>query len=283
MPYIHCDGARIAYDAIGRGPVVLLLHSTASSSAQWDALRHALADRFTMVAVDLHGYGRSDPWPGGTPASLDHEAAAVRRVMDRFDGPMHLVGHSYGGAVALKLALSGRSLASLTLAEPVAFHLLRDGSDFDRGLLREFARLGEDVDRRILAGRHAEGMQRFVDYWNGAGTWAGIAAERQQALCRMAGAVSRNFSAVLGDPARLTDCAFLFTPTLLMAGDRTPRPTARVAARLAATLPSVDVRRVEGAGHMLTRTHPNTFLQALLVHLGRCADGEAEFRRRSAA
>lgn len=283
MPYIESDGARIAYDAIGRGPAVVLLHSTASSAAQWNQLRSTLAGRHTMIAIDLIGYGESEPWAGQEAITLGHEAAAVAGVLDQFDGPVHLVGHSYGGAVALHLALSGRPLASLTLIEPVAFHLLRDGSDFDLNLLQEAARLGEAVKRSVLSGAYAAGMEEFVDYWNGAGTWAALSPDRRRALSRMAGTVALNFSAAGNDPARLSDCAFLATPTLLMAGDRTRRPVARIAARLAATLPVVDSRIVEGAGHMLPRTHLNTFAQALTLHLDRCANEEAPARRLFAA
>ncbi len=283
MPYIDSDGVRIAYDVTGRGPTVVLLHSTAASGAQWDQVRRLLADRFTMVTVDLYGCGGSQPWPGRTAITLGHEAAAVATVLDLFEGPVHLVGHSYGGAVALNLALSGRPLASLTLVEPVAFHLLRDTSDFDSALLHEVGHLGEAVTRGVLSGDFAAGMEQFVDYWSGTGTWAGLSADRQGGLCRMAGTVALNFAAAAGDPTRLIDCAFLTTPTLLMAGDRTPRPTARIAARLAATMPCVDFRLVEGAGHMLPRTHLNTFAQALLVHLDREGHGEALARRLSAA
>src|SRR6185503_3141479 len=61
---------------------------------------------------------------------LGQEAALVRALLDRYDGPAHLVGHSYGGAVALNVAHSrGAMLRSLTLIEPVAFHLLRDGNE----------------------------------------------------------------------------------------------------------------------------------------------------------
>ena len=267
MPFIDCDVARIAYDAVGCGPAVVLLHSTASSSAQWTTTRAALSGRFAMAAVDLYGYGASDPWPGHRAITLADEADAVARVASRFRAPVHLVGHSYGGAVALKLALMGCPLASLTLIEPVSLHLLR--GERDTGLLREVQGLADAVTSAVRRGRPAVGLALFVDYWNGPGSWDGMGPERRDAVCRVADAVVRNFAAALDEPARLADCAALDVPTLLLAGGRSPRPTAHIAARLAATIPGADHRIVGEAGHMLPRTHPDAFLAELQRHLDR--------------
>ncbi|HSY88185.1 MAG TPA: alpha/beta hydrolase, partial [Verrucomicrobiae bacterium] len=64
MPKIELNGARIAYAATGSGETVLLLHATASASAQWQALAERLASDCRVVAPDLYDYGESDPWPG---------------------------------------------------------------------------------------------------------------------------------------------------------------------------------------------------------------------------
>jgi pimeloyl-ACP methyl ester carboxylesterase len=71
---------------IGVGTSVVCLHSSASSSGQWQALMERLTSRFRVIAVDLYGSGNTVPWPG------DHPFQAAG---DRF----HLVGHSFGGAV----------------------------------------------------------------------------------------------------------------------------------------------------------------------------------------
>ena len=109
----------------GSGPTVVCLHSSASTSAQWRALAEHLSDRFRVLAVDLHGCGRTPAWTQPRPLRLDDEVALLEPVW-RSAGPnFHIVGHSYGGAVALKAALrhAGR-IASLVVYEPVMFGLL---------------------------------------------------------------------------------------------------------------------------------------------------------------
>ncbi len=105
MPSIDVNGAKLSYTESGSGQAVLLLHSSANSSAQWRALRADLETRYRVFALDLYGYGGTDPWSGHRALTLADEAALVGALIERRDGPVHLVGHSDGGAVAPRVAL----------------------------------------------------------------------------------------------------------------------------------------------------------------------------------
>src|SRR5438045_1111417 len=125
MPTTSVNGARIAYAETGRGETVVLLHASASSGAQWRSLTECLQGRCHVLAPDLHGYGQTDPRPEPALPGLGDVAALVDAILGRDTQRIHLVGHSYGGAVALRLASDRPArLLSLTLIEPVAFHLL---------------------------------------------------------------------------------------------------------------------------------------------------------------
>ena len=101
--------------------------------------RRYLEGRFRIFTPDLPGYGASTVAATG---GLGGDAAIIGALIDRIGAPVHLVGHSYGGAVALKLAASRPdAVRSLTVIEPVAFHLLIDGSAADRALFAEAAGL----------------------------------------------------------------------------------------------------------------------------------------------
>ena len=89
----------------GAGVPVVCIHASASSSGQWRPLMERLAGRFRSLAVDLYGYGQSPPWPDERPLSLTDEAALIEPVLEAVGDPVHVIGHSYGGAVALKAAL----------------------------------------------------------------------------------------------------------------------------------------------------------------------------------
>ena len=107
---------------------VVLLHSSASSARQWQAAIEALRTRFEPHTVEFHGHGAQPAWCGDAPMRLAHEAALVESLLDRV-GSAHLVGHSYGAAVALKVA-SRRpdQVRSVVAYEPVLFALLRTWS-----------------------------------------------------------------------------------------------------------------------------------------------------------
>src|SRR5688500_438233 len=104
MPSIDICGSRVEYVEQGRGEPVVLLHSSGSSNAQWRALAEGLSARFRVIAPDFYGYGATEHWPGRGPFQLEREAEIVRAMLGRAGEPAHLVGHSYGGAVALHFA-----------------------------------------------------------------------------------------------------------------------------------------------------------------------------------
>ena len=110
--------SQLAYDRVGAGEPLVLLHALGLSRRTWDPVVPALAEQFEIIAVDLPGFGDSAPLPAEvepTPAAL---AAAVAGLLDQLGvSNPHLVGNSLGGWVALELA-SMRSFASVTLLSP---------------------------------------------------------------------------------------------------------------------------------------------------------------------
>ena len=106
------DGIAVRYRETGSGAPVVLLHGGGSSGAQWRRVCEILKDRYRMITANQFGHGGTEPWPG-PPERLSHEAEAtlVRAVISKVGGSVHLVGHSYGGGVALRLASRARSRA----------------------------------------------------------------------------------------------------------------------------------------------------------------------------
>jgi pimeloyl-ACP methyl ester carboxylesterase len=109
---------QLAFDRVGAGPPLVLLHGLGLSRRSWDPVVPALAQRFDVIAVDLPGFGDSAPLPADvepTPAAL---AATVDELLDSLGiGCPHVVGNSLGGWVALELA-GVRQVGSLTLLSP---------------------------------------------------------------------------------------------------------------------------------------------------------------------
>ncbi len=271
MPKIELNGARVAYAATGSGETVLLLHATASAGAQWQALAETLRSDWRVVAPDLYGYGESDPWPGHGPFALAEEAALAEAVLaDAGRGPFHLIGHSYGGAVALRLAMQQpERLLSLVLIEPVAFHLLRQEapSPANRDLFGEVMEVATLVSGAAASGDYRHAMARFVDYWNGQGAWLRAKPELQGALARHTPKVALDFWAATTESTPRAAYERIAVPTLILSGARSPRPTRRIAELLAESLPASRLQTIDGAGHMLPLTHRDAVNAAILAHL----------------
>src|SRR4030095_11151286 len=90
------------FDAHGEAskPTVVLLHSSAGSSRQWDPLVERLGAHYDVRTVDVYAHGAQPAWLWKRPLRLADDAALVEPIV-REVGSVHLVGHSYGGAGAL--------------------------------------------------------------------------------------------------------------------------------------------------------------------------------------
>lgn len=255
------------YREAGAGPTVVCLHSNASHAGQWRALMDLLADRFRIVAVDSYGAGRTADWPSPTEIALADEVALVAPLLQSDPDGVHLVGHSYGAAVAIKAALShpGR-VRSLALYEPTLFALV------DRDAPRPNATEGIQAAVRKAAAcldrGEAEGAARaFIDFWMGEGSFDAVPAERRPAIVESCRNVRRWAHALMTEPTTPDDLRRLRLPVLCMVGGRSPPSSRSVADLLAATLPHA--RRVDfpQLGHMAPVTHPAPVNDAIAAFL----------------
>jgi pimeloyl-ACP methyl ester carboxylesterase len=235
---------------------VVLLHCSGSSAAQWRSLATRLAGRYRVITPDLIGYGASAPWAGRAEFCLAQEAAAIRSVLGALEQPAHLVGHSYGGGVALHIARTRPELLrSLTLIEPSAFHLLRGGDEFDVAALREISEVASYARTMLANGDYMRAFGRFVDYWSGPGSWDATPGDKRAAFAPQLTKVVLDFHALLNEPAEIEHVKDIDLPTLLLQGGCTTRPSRCVVKRLRDALPAAQFRVVQGAGHLLPVTH----------------------------
>jgi pimeloyl-ACP methyl ester carboxylesterase len=107
LPDFDFKGLRASYRTWGEEPPVMLLHGGGASGSLWEKVAAALGDRERLIAPDLLNCGATASWPERGALSHDLQAELVARLIDeQGGGSMDVVGHSYGGATAVRLAVN---------------------------------------------------------------------------------------------------------------------------------------------------------------------------------
>jgi pimeloyl-ACP methyl ester carboxylesterase len=262
---VECGAHWIGVHERGAGEPVVLVHSGGFSARQWRKLAGDLAATHHVLAPDLLGYGASSPWPVGTPFHLNQDVAMLETLLDALDRPAHLVGHSYGGLLALKLALSRRArVSSLALFEPVVFGVLDEQSD---GEARAAIRLVQNEYRADERGADDRWLGGFVDWWNGAGAWNKLGEEARASFRAVGWKVYQEVLSTTTDTTDRATFATIEVPALVMGGELTAATERRVVDKLAKALPRARLEIVSGAGHMAPITHAAIVNTAIAAHI----------------
>lgn len=252
----------------GSGPGVVCIHSNASTSGQWRGLMELLSPGFHVLAPDSYGSGKSPEWPSDRVITLKDEVELIEPVLSKAGAPLVMVGHSYGGGIALKAALMhpGR-VRALALYEPTLFALIEqqgpspNAADGIRNAVAE-ASIALDAGDKDTAAR------AFIDYWMGEGSWAQTPEARKPAIAESVANVRRWKHALFTEPTPLEVFRGMNIPVLLMTGKRSTSSAHGVANILKAALPRVEHVEFEKLGHMGPITHPDLVNKAIVNFLG---------------
>jgi 3-oxoadipate enol-lactonase len=255
--FAEVNGARLYYEAMGRGPAVVLIHGGLVDSRLWDAQMKPLSKRFRVVRYDIRGYGRS---PAPTGEYYPHED--LRALLDYLKiEKATLVGLSLGGIVAADFALE--------YPERVE-RLVLVGS----GLRGDKRPPDEKVSnaRRIGA---AQGPEKFFEAFMDTDMLAGLRRRpaAREAMRRMmvenykADAYIRAGLPQSPEPPTAQRLAQIKAPTLVVIGSLDGRNLQNIADRLATEIKGARKVVIQGASHQPPVETPKEFNRVLLDYL----------------
>jgi pimeloyl-ACP methyl ester carboxylesterase len=246
---------------------VLLLHSSGMSSRQWGRLTEILSPTHRVIAPDLLGSGANPLWPDDKPFDLSMDVDVIEGIVKDLGEPVHVVGHSYGGLLAVTLARRiPHRILSLVAYDPVAFGVLHDANDAEG--LADLARAAENPRFTDYAhGGDDLWFEVFVDYWNGPGAWRGMTEAGRESFLRVGRKVFLEVWSLIHDRTPASAYSAIEAPALFLGGEASPVAARRVVALIAAAFPKGQSRMIEGAGHMGPLTHGRVVNELIAFHL----------------
>ena len=261
---LSANGYDFAYIEKGKGPPLIFVHGSLLDFRYWLGDVDALADDFRAIALS-----RRYHWPNSQPTkpgTFTYRAADqtedVIAFLDAFAcGPAHLVGHSYGGYIAARLAcLRPDLLRSLVLVEP--------GGPIEGEMPGQSRVEDHDKAANMVAKRNPEGgVAHFIDTL-GPGTRWQDTPEAYKAMT-LSNAITITEQVKEIRPALQAQAlASLTCPTLLMVGARSVSPFPETIARLKQLIPDAYVAAIPNASHMVNQDNPADFQAALRNFLG---------------
>ncbi|HTT46077.1 MAG TPA: alpha/beta hydrolase [Thermoplasmata archaeon] len=260
MPTVTLPNATLHYDVSGQGDPTVLIHGSLVDGQTWNAVRPGLEQALLTLTYDRRGHGES-VGPPRTHAVRDdaQDLAGLLETIDLF--PVHLVAHSYGGAVALRLATDRPEMVrSLALHEPPFIGLLEE----DPATVPEAERLWaslEDIRRLARDGAREAAVRSIVESLTTEDDpWSRLSPEVRRTLSAHLG----RWEEEMGDPEASRPSpeilADLLIPVLLTSGERSPPFLRRIVERMSTHLRNATVREIAGAGHVPHVSDPDLFV-----------------------
>jgi pimeloyl-ACP methyl ester carboxylesterase len=251
---VWANGLEIAYERVGEGPPLVLVHGAAVDSRMWGPQLAALADEFTVVAWDEPGAGRSSDVPADFV--LPDYANCLAALIGALElGPAHVAGVSWGGTVAQELYRHHPELvATLLLVDTYA--------GWKGSLPEEEVRVRVEGVRQMLAA-----ADHLVDPTL-PGLFAGDPPAEFAALLEAMAADVRPESMktallVMAEADQRDLLPRIAVPTLLIWGERDARSPLSVARQFEDAVPDAKLVVIPGAGHVSNLEAPELFNDAV--------------------
>jgi len=247
----------------GSGSPIVFIHGSFASTSTWKKMIELLADNHHCISIKLPGHcGTDDPKNFYDP-TLEQELAIIEQVVNKLTGePIHLVGHSFGGVIALAQALKGNlKIAKMTLFEPVACWILRSVGDqkMNTRLQKFLTNYRKDTmnNQPYVAGQ-------VIDFWAGAGAFSSLPDFIKGNMAPLVPNNIRHWDIDAATCTSLSDLHKCVIPTHFVCGDKSNCVARAICNHLSKQMPNCHTTVIEGASHFLVTSHAKKCTDAVL-------------------
>jgi pimeloyl-ACP methyl ester carboxylesterase len=278
---IESERGVIDYDESGAGPTVVLVPGSCSTGAAWRPVISQWGSGFRCVTTSLLGYGGTAERRDALDVDISHEADILEAVIRRAACPVHLVGHSFGGLVALAVALRNRvPLLSLTIVEATAMELL-----WSMGECQHYRAFREMTAAYFVAFHAGErdAIESMIDFYGGAGTFAAWPSPVRGYAVETTSVNILDWASAYDFELTQEALANIAVPTLVLWGGESHPAMQRANELLGWCMENASVVTIAGAAHFMISTHAKEVARLIARHVARTDETRTEHRIRSAS
>jgi pimeloyl-ACP methyl ester carboxylesterase len=255
----------IDYAECGTGPTIVLVPGSCSTGAAWRPVMATWSGQFRCVTTSLLGYGGTVERRTAADPGISHEAEILESVVRKAGNRVHLVGHSFGGLVALAVALRNRvPLASLVILEAPAPEVLRDHGEHQHH--RAFRQMTETYFA-AFAGGNIEAIAAMIDFYGGAGTYASWPPRVRAYAVETTPVNILDWASAYGFALPAKSLATVQIPALVIRGGSSHPAVQRANALLSESMGNAALVTMDTAAHFMIATHPNEAGRLIAQHV----------------
>ena len=261
MPIERRAGLKINSLTLGKGnEQALLLHCSLGNSRAWLPFANEFKDKISMIAFDLPGHGMSQDWD----YTSDYQDRCLDVSSTFINKPIHIVGHSFGATVALRIAQRFPNFVkSLSLIEPVFFAAaFSDHPELEAQFMKDhydYFIAGEAKNWKLAA-------RLFLKLWGNNEDWDLLSESKKRQFSDRVPLTFEVSKTIYADPNHmLTEHAFspLTGKSSIIYGDRSHFIMPYIGKALSRRIPNSELKCIQNGGHMLPITHAKICAQII--------------------
>ena len=250
------------YEQQGNGTPIVFIHGSYATTSTWKKMIERLAVNHRCITIKLPGHGGTPEPKDFSKPTIETELEILSQVISEVTNePVHLVGHSFGGVVALAQALKGGlSLSQVTLFEPVAVWVLKRIQDDAMSLNVDsfLSKYRHDVSKKVT---YACGQ--VIDFWNGDGAFEALPEYIKNGMEALTENNIRHWDVNVAISSNLMDLQACTVPIRLVCGSNSNPVAHAISDHLNKQIPTSKRYTIEGASHSLVTSHANKCLNVI--------------------